>query len=145
MPRGTLEVILVSAKDLPNADFLKKMDPYVVLTYRSQEHTSSVAEGSDPIWNESFLFTVSDNVSELKLRFMDKDTFSDDDYLGETNIFLEPVFYEKSIAETVYNVVKEDKYSGEVKVALHFHPEMEAMLVDEENHSGSKELITKYA
>ncbi|KAE9592244.1 putative C2 domain-containing protein [Lupinus albus] len=125
MPRGTLEVILVSAKGLPNADFLKKMDPYVVLSYRAQEHISSVAEGagSDPIWNESFLFTVSDNVSELKLRFMDKDDFTDDDYLGETNIFLEPVFYEQSIGETVYNVVKEDKYSGEVKVALRFHPE----------------------
>ncbi|KAF1884176.1 hypothetical protein Lal_00035241 [Lupinus albus] len=127
MPRGTLEVILVSAKGLPNADFLtEKMDPYVVLSYRAQEHISSVAEGagSDPIWNESFLFTVSDNVSELKLRFMDKDDFTDDDYLGETNIFLEPVFYEQSIGETVYNVVKEDKYSGEVKVALRFHPEV---------------------
>ncbi|XP_061349583.1 16 kDa phloem protein 2-like [Gastrolobium bilobum] len=87
MPRGTLEVILVSAKGLHDSDFFKKMDPYVILTYRAQEHRSSVAQGagSNPSWNESFLFTVSDNVSELNLRLMDKDTFTKDDFLGETN------------------------------------------------------------
>ncbi|KAL1360312.1 hypothetical protein AAHE18_04G168900 [Arachis hypogaea] len=87
MPRGTLEVILVSAKGLKDADFLKKMDPYVILTYRAQENRSSVARGggSNPRWNESFLFTVSDNVAELNLRIMDKDTFTRDDFLGEAS------------------------------------------------------------
>ncbi|XP_057439999.1 16 kDa phloem protein 2-like [Lotus japonicus] len=125
MPRGTLEVILIGAKDLHDKEFLKKMDPYVILTYRAQEHKSSVAKGagSNPSWNESFLFTVSDNVYELNLRFMDKDTFTKDDFLGEAKIHLEPVFAEGSISETAYNVVKEQKYCGEVKVALSFYPE----------------------
>ncbi|XP_061349584.1 16 kDa phloem protein 2-like [Gastrolobium bilobum] len=125
MPRGTLEVILVSAKGLHDSDFFKKMDPYVILTYRAQEHRSSVAQGagSNPSWNESFLFTVSDNVSELNLRLMDKDTFTKDDFLGEAKINLEPVFAEGSIPQTVYNVVRNQKYSGEVKLALTFHPE----------------------
>ncbi|RHN76767.1 putative C2 domain-containing protein [Medicago truncatula] len=61
------------------------MDPYVILSYRSQEHKSSVAKnaGSNPRWNESFLFTVSDNAAELNLRLMDEDTFTKDDLLGE--------------------------------------------------------------
>lgn len=39
--------------------------------------------GSKPQWNESFLFTVSDSASELNLKIMDKDNFSQDDCLGE--------------------------------------------------------------
>ncbi|XP_020220099.1 C2 domain-containing protein At1g63220 isoform X1 [Cajanus cajan] len=124
MPRGTLEVILISAKDLHDSDFFGKMDPYVILTYRAQEHKSSVAKGagSTPRWNESFLFTVSDSVSELNLRLMDKDRFRDD-FIGETKIDLEPVFQVGSIPETSYNVVKNQKYCGEVKVAITFNPE----------------------
>lgn len=39
-------------------------------------------------------------------------------------IHLEPVFVEGSIPETAFNVVKEQKYCGEVKVALTFNPEV---------------------
>lgn len=48
------------------------------------ELTCVIGAGSNPRWNESFLFTVSDNVSELNLRLMDKDTYTKDDLLGET-------------------------------------------------------------
>ncbi|XP_004498695.1 elicitor-responsive protein 3-like [Cicer arietinum] len=125
MPRGTLEVILIGAKALRDTDFFKKMDPYVILTYRSQEHKSSVAKnaGSNPRWNESFLFTVCDNVSELNLRLMDEDTFTKDDLLGEAKIHLGAVIAERSIPESAYNVVKNENYCGEVRVALTFHPE----------------------
>ncbi|AES80033.2 putative C2 domain-containing protein [Medicago truncatula] len=53
------------------------MDPYVILTYRSQEHGSSVAKGSGshPHWNEIFLFTISDSNYTLHLRLMDEDTY----------------------------------------------------------------------
>ncbi|TKY65561.1 C2 domain-containing protein [Spatholobus suberectus] len=127
MPRGTLEVILISAKDLHDSDFFGKMDPYVILSYRTQEHRSSVAKGagSKPQWNESFLFTVSDSVSELNLRLMDQDLLTSDDFLGEAKIDLEPVFAAAgTIPETSYNVVKDQKYCGEVKVALAFNPEV---------------------
>ena len=41
-------------------------------------------KGSNPEWNESFLFTISDDeVSELHLTIMDKDNFSADDFVGE--------------------------------------------------------------
>lgn len=39
--------------------------------------------GSNPQWNETFLFTISDSASELNLRVMEKDKFSNDDNLGE--------------------------------------------------------------
>ncbi|KAK7349549.1 hypothetical protein VNO77_07000 [Canavalia gladiata] len=125
MPRGTLEVILISAKGLDDNDFLSSIDPYVILTYRAQEHKSTVQEdaGSNPQWNETFLFTVSDSASELNLRIMDKDNVSQDDCLGEAIIPLGAVFEEGSLPETPYKVVKEQEYCGEIKVALTFTAE----------------------
>nr|KAH9732116.1 Elicitor-responsive protein 3 [Citrus sinensis]KAH9788012.1 Elicitor-responsive protein 3 [Citrus sinensis] len=83
MPRGTLEVLLVGCKGLEDSDFLGSVDPYVVLTCRTQEQKSSIGSGSGPEWNETFVFTITGDVTELTLKIMDKDTFSNDDYLGE--------------------------------------------------------------
>ncbi|KAM1286561.1 hypothetical protein ACFX2J_000602 [Malus domestica] len=126
MPHGTLEVLLVSAKGLDNNDFLGNMDPYVILTVRTQDKKSTVVsgQGSEPEWNETFSFTVSDDVDELRLKIMDKDTFSSDDFIGEATVALEPLFAEGSLPPTPYNVVNQDKeYSGEIKVGLTFTPE----------------------
>ncbi|BAT97891.1 C2 domain-containing protein [Vigna angularis] len=144
MPRGTLEVILISAKGLDDNDFLSSIDPYVILTYRTQEHKSTVQEdsGSKPQWNESFLFTVSDSTSELNLKIMDKDNFTQDDSLGETNIDLGPLFEVGSLPETVHKVVKDEEYCGEIKVALTFTPERneeQEYSVGDESYGGWKE------
>ncbi|XP_020213269.1 C2 domain-containing protein At1g63220 [Cajanus cajan] len=143
MPRGTLEVVLISAKGLEDNDFLSSIDPYVILTYRAQEHKSTVQEGagSNPQWNESFLFTVSDSASELNLKIMDKDKFSEDDSLGEAIIHLDPVFEEGSLPETVYKVVKDQEYCGEIKVALTFTAERneERYTDQDESYGGWKE------
>ncbi|KAL2544086.1 Elicitor-responsive protein 3 [Forsythia ovata] len=85
MVRGTLEVLLVCAKGIENTDFLCNMDPYVIITCRTQEHKSSVAsgKGSDPEWNENFVFALSDDVPELLIKIMDSDGTSEDDFVGE--------------------------------------------------------------
>ncbi|XP_021767336.1 elicitor-responsive protein 3-like isoform X1 [Chenopodium quinoa] len=126
MAQGKLEVLLVSAKGLDNSDFLSSMDPYVILTCRTQEQKSSIAkadEGSAPEWNETFLFTVTGHVPELHLKLMDKDTFTADDFVGEANIPLSVVFEEGSLPPTSYNVVKDGEFKGEIKVGLTFTPE----------------------
>ncbi|XP_009408144.2 elicitor-responsive protein 3 [Musa acuminata AAA Group] len=139
MVRGTLEVLLVSAKGLEDVDFFGKMDPYAVLTYRSQEQKSSTASGagSNPEWNETFVFNVSDNVSELIVKIMDSDTFSKDDFVGEAKIPLEAVFVEGSLTPTIYSVVKDQRYCGEIKVGLTFTP-VETRGFDEEAFGGWK-------
>ena len=40
-------------------------------------------DGSCSEWNESFLFSISSDVPELKIKLMDKDTFTADDFIGE--------------------------------------------------------------
>ncbi|KAH0980327.1 hypothetical protein GBA52_007504 [Prunus armeniaca] len=104
------------------------MDPYVLLTLRTQEKKSNVVsgQGSAPEWNETFVFTVSDDVSELHLKITEKDNFSADDFWRSKVISLEPIFTEGSIPPTAYNVVNRDKeYRGEIKVGTRFTPEPE--------------------
>ncbi|KAF7828302.1 elicitor-responsive protein 3-like [Senna tora] len=142
MPLGSLEVLLVSAKGLEDTDFLNNMDPYVILTCRTQEQKSSVAsgKGSDPEWNENFVFNVTEGVSELKLKIMDSDCGTDDDFVGEATIPLDVLFTEGSIPPTIYNVVKGEEYRGEIKVGLTFTPEERSReYVEEESFGGWKE------
>ncbi|KAG8060104.1 hypothetical protein GUJ93_ZPchr0002g23463 [Zizania palustris] len=125
MVHGTLEVLLVGAKGLENTDYLCNMDPYAILKCRSQEQRSSIAsgKGSNPEWNENFVFTVSDLATELLIKLLDSDTGSGDDFVGEATIPLEAVYTEGSIPPTAYNVVKGEHYCGEIKVGLTFTPE----------------------
>ncbi|GAA0161933.1 calcium-binding protein [Lithospermum erythrorhizon] len=101
------------------------MDPYVVLTCRTQEKKSSIAsgKGTSPEWNETFLFSIAHGTSKLLLKIYDSDGLSGDDFVGETTIPLEPVFHSGSIEPTSYSVVKDGDYCGEVKVGLLFTEE----------------------
>ncbi|KAL6182150.1 hypothetical protein ACLB2K_043573 [Fragaria x ananassa] len=85
MPQGTLDVHLMNAKGLKNTEFFGKMDPYVIIQCKNQEKRSKVAtsQGSKPVWNEKFVFRVTEGVTELKLTIMDKDTAVRDDFVGE--------------------------------------------------------------
>ncbi|KAL3829635.1 hypothetical protein ACJIZ3_018437 [Penstemon smallii] len=141
MPQGTLQVLLVSAKGLENTDFLSGMDAYAVLTCRTQEKKSSVAsgEGSRPDWNETFVFVISEGVNELKIKIMDKDSFTEDDFVGEATVPLGPVFEEESIPTMAYNVVKEEQYCGEIRVGLKFTPHAQRSGDVEEDFGGWKQ------
>ncbi|KAK8650203.1 hypothetical protein V6N13_139849 [Hibiscus sabdariffa] len=80
--QGSLEVFLVSAKGLEDMDVF------------GQEQKSSVAtgQGSEPVWNENFVFNVSEGAEELKLKIMDSDVGSED-FVGEAEVHL-PQFTE---------------------------------------------------
>lgn len=65
-------------------------DPYVLIQYEGQEHKSSVAKGGERnhVWDEKFMFKVENFGSKDKhkmiFKIMDKDTFSADDFMGQT-------------------------------------------------------------
>ncbi|KAJ3668964.1 hypothetical protein LUZ60_010914 [Juncus effusus] len=132
MAKGILEVLLVDAKGLSDSDFLAgKIDPYCMIQYRSQEHKSSTKHGAgkNPVWNETFRFTVngSDLQHSLVLKLWDYDTFSRDDYIGEAKINVTDLIaigMEKGYKEqhpAKYSVVLADKsYCGEIKVGISF-------------------------
>ncbi|OVA14113.1 C2 calcium-dependent membrane targeting [Macleaya cordata] len=145
MPQGTLEVLLIGAKGLENTDFLCNMDPYAILTCKSQEKKSSVASGAgtEPEWNETFVFTISEGASELTIKLLDSDSGTADDVVGEATIPLDALFEEGNLPPASYNVVKDEQYCGEIKVALTFTPEQRSydrgFHVEEENYGGWRE------
>ncbi|KAL8496883.1 hypothetical protein ACS0TY_020536 [Phlomoides rotata] len=61
------------------------MDPYAILIRKTQEKKSGIASGggSSPEWNETFLFTITSDITELRIKIMDKDKFTADDFVGE--------------------------------------------------------------
>ncbi|KAI3693939.1 hypothetical protein L1987_76895 [Smallanthus sonchifolius] len=123
MPEGVLEVNLVSAKGLQNTDILFNMDAYVILTYRTQEKKSNVAsgKGSNPEWDETFLFDVSSNDStDLRIKILDKDSLTADDFVGHASIPLDALFRDGDIPAKSYNVMKDDAYCGEIRIGLNF-------------------------
>lgn len=40
-------------------------------------------KGTNPEWNENFVFTVSDQTTDLLIKLMDSDTGTADDFVGE--------------------------------------------------------------
>ncbi|KAL1141305.1 hypothetical protein V6Z11_A11G020000 [Gossypium hirsutum] len=116
MPQGKLQVVLVSAKGLENTDFLCNMDPYVLLTCRTQEQKSSVAsgKGSEPEWNEDFIFNISEGASELALKIMDSDAGSQDDFVGEVANVKAGILKLKNLLEggsSLHTLIRQATYS----------------------------------
>ncbi|XP_009776717.1 elicitor-responsive protein 3-like [Nicotiana sylvestris] len=122
MPYGQLEVYVANARGLDDTNWLTDMNPYVVVTCRTEEKKSSTAsgEGSDPEWNESFLFTITRGCDELHIKLMDENTFQDDDFLGEATISLEEVFREGEVGSTSYQLYKDDEECGSIRLGLTF-------------------------
>ncbi|XP_068307120.1 elicitor-responsive protein 3-like isoform X2 [Pyrus communis] len=89
---------------------------------RSQQFYVCAAQGSNPEWNESFVFGVADGVTELHLMIMDKDTGSADDFVGELSIPLRTIYEEGKLPPMKYNVLRNKKYRGEIKIGFTFTP-----------------------
>ncbi|KAA0037639.1 elicitor-responsive protein 1-like [Cucumis melo var. makuwa] len=133
MAIGTLEVKLANAKGLRGTDFLGRIDPYVLIQYKGQEHKSSVArnEGGSPVWNEKFTFKAEypgtgDNF-KIILKIMDHDTFSADDFIGQASIYVKDLLalgVENGVSELgpqKYRVVGDNlNYNGEIQVGVTF-------------------------
>lgn len=158
MGKGILELKLLDAKGLQkNTDLIGKVDPYVLIQYRGQEHKSKIArgQGGSPTWNETFRFLVRSPAAadhhqqqqhKVTLRVMDHDTFTADDFLGEATIFVGDVIargVEEGAAElqtAKYRVVLADRrYCGEIRASVTFtNQEIEEKETEEEEYGGWK-------
>ncbi|XP_042014101.1 16 kDa phloem protein 1-like [Salvia splendens] len=136
---GIMEVKLIGAKGLKRTNFLGRIDPYVVIQYRDEEYTSTTAKGQGrkPVWNEEFKFRVefpsldgsddNQNNYKLNLRVFDHDTCSNDDFLGQSTIYVKDLIaigLEKGKADfgtQKFRVILNDlSYQGEIQVAITF-------------------------
>ncbi|XP_057498325.1 elicitor-responsive protein 3 isoform X2 [Actinidia eriantha] len=155
MKDGILEVLLVSAKGIQHTNVIGRPAYYVVIECGMEVQRSKISSSNhrEICWNEKFVFEFPsskwEKLTHLKLKIMDEEYFSDDEFVGETTIYLPGIImegYNKGFLEirpTPYNVVlKDDTYKGEIKIGLKFIPNKEAYTADrrifvkEERESG---------
>lgn len=84
---GSLKLTIKSANLLNAEEAMSLSDPYcIVISGGKQNKTKYIDDGGEnPVWNETFDYTISNMADEVVLRVMDKDTFKDD-AMGEVKI-----------------------------------------------------------
>ncbi|KAL1549856.1 elicitor-responsive protein 3 [Salvia divinorum] len=135
MKGAILEVLLVSAKGIDHTYILGHPGYHVIVECGSQVFISKTSSGNlgKFYWNEKLVFQLPESeletLSHLKLRIVKEEHFSDDDFVGETIIFIKGIIVEgnyRGLAEILpapFNVVLEDDtYKGEMTVGMKFIP-----------------------
>ncbi|OCT68555.1 hypothetical protein XELAEV_18039857mg, partial [Xenopus laevis] len=85
-PLSLLFVKVIRARNIPWADWMSNADCYVSLWLPSSTNkllkTTTAADTSDPVWNETFQFKISANMKNvLELTLYDEDAVSQNDLL----------------------------------------------------------------
>ncbi|KAJ8437834.1 hypothetical protein Cgig2_000388 [Carnegiea gigantea] len=89
-PLGALKITVKRGIDLIVCDTFSS-DPYVVITMGRQKlKTRVIKKNCNPEWNDVLTLSVVDPNLPIKLTVFDKDTFTEDDRMGEAVIDIEP-------------------------------------------------------
>ena len=98
---GLIKVNVVKGTNLAIRDLLTS-DPYVILSLGHQSVKTRVIKNNlNPVWNESLMLSIPETIPPLKVIVYDKDSFKNDDFMGEAEIDIQPLVsaakaYEKS-------------------------------------------------
>ncbi|XP_044461455.1 probable ADP-ribosylation factor GTPase-activating protein AGD11 [Mangifera indica] len=88
---GLIKVNVVKGINLVIRDVVSS-DPYVILVLGHQTlRTRVIKNNLNPIWNESLMLSIPEDVPPLKVYVYDKDKFSYDDFMGEAEIDIQPL------------------------------------------------------
>ncbi|KAI4323533.1 hypothetical protein L6164_023130 [Bauhinia variegata] len=97
---GLIKVNVVKGTNLAVRD-MKSSDPYVHLSLGQQSvRTRVIKNNLNPVWNESLMLSIPENIPPLKVIVYDKDTFSTDDFMGEAEIDIQPLLQAAKACET---------------------------------------------
>ncbi|GKU91313.1 hypothetical protein SLEP1_g5202 [Rubroshorea leprosula] len=88
---GLIKVNVVKGTNLAVRDVMTS-DPYVILALGHQSVKTRVIKNNlNPVWNESLMLSIPEQIPPLKVIVYDKDTFSTDDFMGEAEIDIQPL------------------------------------------------------
>ncbi|XP_051144070.1 probable ADP-ribosylation factor GTPase-activating protein AGD11 [Andrographis paniculata] len=97
---GLIKVNIVKGTNLAVRDMMTS-DPYVMLTLGNQSMKTRVIKNNlNPIWNESLMFSIPENIPPLKLLVYDKDKFTTDDFMGSAEIDIQPLLSAAKASES---------------------------------------------
>ncbi|KAF4386707.1 hypothetical protein F8388_006662 [Cannabis sativa] len=133
MEGGILEVLLVNAEGIRHTNLVGRPDYYVFIECGEHLYRSKISSGENEKawWNEKFTFEFPmcdwKNLTHLKFTIMNRQLFSDGQFVGETIIHLGGIITEGcdrgflEVKPAPYNVVLEDDtYRGQLKIGLKF-------------------------
>ncbi|XP_010032309.2 probable ADP-ribosylation factor GTPase-activating protein AGD11 [Eucalyptus grandis] len=88
---GLIKVNVVRGTNLVIRDVMTS-DPYVILALGHQSVKTRVIKNNlNPVWNEKLMLSIPESVPPLKVLVYDKDTFKQDDFMGEAEIDIQPL------------------------------------------------------
>ncbi|KAF2577038.1 hypothetical protein F2Q68_00002737 [Brassica cretica] len=88
---GLIKVNVVKGTNLAVRDVMTS-DPYVILSLGQQSVKTRVIKNNlNPVWNETLMLSIPEQVPPLKVLVYDKDKFTTDDFMGEAEIDIEPL------------------------------------------------------
>ncbi|GER46318.1 calcium-dependent ARF-type GTPase activating protein family [Striga asiatica] len=97
---GLIKVNIVRGTNLAVRDMVTS-DPYVILSLGNQSMKTRVIKNNlNPVWNESLMLSIPENIPPLKLLVYDKDTFSTDDFMGNAEIDIQPLLSAAKASES---------------------------------------------
>lgn len=97
---GLIKVNVVKGTNLAVRDVMTS-DPYVILALGHQTVKTRVIKSNlNPVWNESLMLSIPENIPPLKVLVYDKDTFTTDDFMGDAEIDIQPLVTAARACET---------------------------------------------
>ncbi|KAJ9072038.1 hypothetical protein DSO57_1031385 [Entomophthora muscae] len=122
MPSGTLEVTIVSARNLKLMDGGVSNDPYIQIRLGPQKFKTEVKlkAGREATWNQTFYLGLIEKFTELTLEVYDQDRMIDDT-IGKTTIPLEGLL-DQGETDSWFTVGKGSNATGEVHARILFKP-----------------------
>ncbi|RUS14952.1 C2 domain-containing protein [Endogone sp. FLAS-F59071] len=99
---GNIEVTIIEARNLKDADWFSKNDPWCELTVDGvyKQKTKYINNTSLPDWNETFTFPILAGQNKLYITLYDKDWLTSDK-LGQVTLDLFPVFQQNRLHEWI--------------------------------------------
>ncbi|XP_074274949.1 protein C2-DOMAIN ABA-RELATED 7-like isoform X1 [Silene latifolia] len=89
-PLGVIKITVKRGIDLKVCDAFSS-DPYVIIISGSQKlKTRVIKKNCNPVWNDVLTLSVTDPKVPIKLTVFDKDTFTEDDRMGDAIIDIKP-------------------------------------------------------
>ena len=90
LERGVIHVTVTNARSLRNMERFGRMDVYATVRVGGCAHNTSVAEkgGTDPQWNETLTFHVSERPSSILIDAWDRESVGKDDHIGAGELVL---------------------------------------------------------
>jgi len=113
---GKLTINVVAGKNLKDMELIGKMDPYVTLKCGKEEFKTKVQKkaGTNPTFNQSFIFNLEGKEEALHLNALDEDMVSDD-HIGRCDIPLDKLVQtDKPVAYQLVSKTDFKKITGEL-------------------------------